>query len=204
MDAKAIRRELRKGKSDSLDRRRRIALLSAIGAANMGVVSLFQLGVIRRLPDLPGEAFEANKVNASKSAYAAGIPDGPVGMGLYALNVILAAAKGSHRTGRSPVYDLLLAGAVVGGAIGTAAYLYKLVSRQKKASPYSLAGAGLNLAMLPLALQEAREGWNALRNRNFSSRYTSRHPATTPAQVHLAKIPTLPHHDTNQPREAGA
>ena len=207
MDAKAIRRELRKGKSDSLKRRRQIALLSAIGAADMGVVSLYQMGVIKKLPDLPGAIFDSNKVNASKSAYVMGLPDGPVSLGMYALNLILASAKGSHRTGRSPWFDFLLAGAVLGSAAGTVAYLSDMFFKQKKACPYCLVAAGLNFAMLPLVLQEAKESWNVLRKSDFNPAYSSQHPATTPAQVHLAKIPNLPHHDTDsthQSREAGA
>jgi uncharacterized membrane protein len=179
MDARAIRRELRKGKSDSLHRRRQIALLSAIGAADMGVISLYQMGVIKKLPDLPGAIFDANKVSGSKSAYALGLPDGPVSLGMYALNMILASAGGSHRTGRSPWLDFLLAGAVLGSVAGTVAYLSDMFFKQKTACPYCLVAAN----------------------------YSSRHPATTPAQVHLAKIPNLPHHDSDsshQPREAGA
>jgi uncharacterized membrane protein len=207
MDAKAIRRELRKGKSDSLHRRRQIALLSAIGAADMGVISLYQMGVIKKLPDLPGAIFDANKVSGSKSAYALGLPDGPVSLGMYALNMILASAKGSHRTGRSPWLDFLLAGAVLGSVAGTVAYLSDMFFKQKKACPYCLVAAGLNFAMLPLVFKEARESWNVLRKSDFNANYSTRHPATTPAQVHLAKIPNLPHHDSDssqQPREAGA
>jgi uncharacterized membrane protein len=203
MNAKAIRRELRKGKSESLDRRRQIALLSAIGVADMGIISLYQIGVIRKLPDLPGNIFDSNKVNASKSAYVMGLPDGPVSLGLYALNMILASAKGSHRTGRSPWLDFLLAGAVIGSVSGTVTYLYEMIFKQKKACPYCLVAAGLNFAMLPLVFKEARDSWKIMRRSDFNSGYTDHHPATTPAQVHLAKIPTHTH-DTARSKEAGA
>lgn len=186
-----------------MDRRRQIALLSAIGVVDMGIVSLYQIGVIRKLPDLPGAVFDSNKVNTAKSAYVMGLPDGPVSLGLYALNMILASAKGSHRTGRSPLLDLLLAGAVLGSVGGTVAYLYEMIFKQKKACPYCLVAAGLNIAMLPLVFKEARDSWNILRRSDFNSSYTDHHPATTPAQVHLAKIPTHTY-DTARSKEAGA
>jgi uncharacterized membrane protein len=203
MDAKAIKKELTKGKSASLHRRRLIALLSATGAVNHSFISLYQMGVINKLPDLPGSAFDANKVSASKNAYKLGIPDGPLGLGMYATNVILASAMGSHRTGRSPWFDFLLAGAVVASVGGTLDYLYGLFSRQKKASPYCLASAALNFAMLPLAIREAQESYLLMRGDNYNSGYTSRHPATTPAQVHLANIPNKSHGEA-KPKSAGA
>jgi uncharacterized membrane protein len=161
------------------------------------------MGVINNLPDLPGSAFDANKVSASKNAYKLGIPDGPLGLGMYATNVILASAMGSHRTGRSPWFDFLLAGAVVASVGGTLDYLYGLFSRQKKASPYCLASAALNFAMLPLAIREAQESYLLMRGDNYNSGYTSRHPATTPAQVHLANIPNKSHGEA-KPKSAGA
>lgn len=169
----------------------------------MGIISLYQMGVIRKLPDLPGEIFDSNKVNASKSAYMMGLPDGPVSLGMYALNMILASAKGSHRTGRSPWFDFLLAGAVAGSVGGTVAYLYEMIFRQKKACPYCLVAAGINFALLPLVFKEARDSWHVVRRSDFSASYTDDHPATTPAQVHLAKIPTQTH-ETGRSKEAGA
>lgn len=203
MDAKAIRKELRNGKSESLHRRRLIALLSAAGAVNFSIISLYQMGVIKKLPDLPGRIFDSNKVNASKKAYMFGVPDGTLGLGMYAANMMLASAKGSRRTGRSPWLDFVLAGAVVASVGGTLDYLYDMFFKQKKACPYCLTGAALNFAMLPLALREAKESYEIMKLDKYDAGYTSKHPATTPAQVHLANIPNQNHGEAKS-KPAGA
>ena len=154
MNAAAIREELREGKSQSLTRRRRIALLSAVGAVNFSVLSLYQVGVIRKLPDFPGEIFDSNGVNASEEAYALGLSDAPLGLASYAANIILASTKGSARTGRSPGWDMLLGGAVLAGAGSALYYLYQMLFEQKKLCTYCLVGAAINLAMVPPAWKE--------------------------------------------------
>jgi uncharacterized membrane protein len=155
MDPDAIRDELRDGESGSLRRRRGVALFAALGAIDFAVISLYQLGVIRHLPDPPGRIFDSDKVNASRTAYALGVPDGPLGLGLYALTLIFAGAGGSARSGRHPIFDVLLGGAVVAGVGGALHYLYDMVRHQRRACPYCLAGAATHFVMAPLALPGA-------------------------------------------------
>jgi hypothetical protein len=113
MKVEAIRAELRHGHSRSLRRRRWIGTLAAVGLVDFGIISLYQIGVIRHLPDLPGTFFDSDKVNASRKAYGMDLPDGTTGAGLYSLVLILASAGGTNRSGRPPMLDLLLGGAVV-------------------------------------------------------------------------------------------
>lgn len=154
MDVDAIRAELREGRSPSLTRRRWISALAAVGLADFAIISLYQTGVIRHLPDLPGKVFDSDKVNASHKAYAMGLPDGTTGAALYAIVLILASAGGSRRSGRHWVFDALLGGAIAAGAIGAAQYLYDMIRHQERACPYCITGAALNFAMLPLVAQE--------------------------------------------------
>src|SRR4051812_19018972 len=107
MNTEAIRHELREGRSPRLRRRRRLGILSAIGAVDFAVISLYQLGAIRHLPDPPARIFDSDQVNASRTAYALGVPDGTLGLGLYALTLMLASAGGSEKSGRHPVFDVL-------------------------------------------------------------------------------------------------
>lgn len=164
MDIRAIRDELRSGHSPSLRRRRRIAALAALGLVDFAVISLYQIGAIRRLPDLPGRLVDSNQVNAAVEAYRMGAPDGPIAALLHAAEMVLASAGGSRRTGRHPAWDLLLAGAVAGGAAGALVYLRDMVFREAKACPYCLAGAAVSFAMVPLVIPEARDAWEALRH----------------------------------------
>ena len=155
MQVKNIRKELRLGRSAELRRKRRIVALSALGLLDFTAISLYQSGIIRRLPDLPFKIFNTNEVNASQKAYATGIPDGTLGALLYALSMALATAGGSRRSGRKPVWDVLLGATVMAHAGGAAEYLYNMAFKQKKVCLYCLAGAGISFASLKLAGPDA-------------------------------------------------
>lgn len=150
----AIRHALLHERSPSLRRRRGIALLSVVGLVDFAVISLYQTGVIRRLPDLPGRIFDSNQVNASRKAYALGVPDGATGALLYATTLALAAAGGTRETGRSPLLSLLLGGVIGVGVVGALDYLRDMIFQQARACPYCLVGAGLNAGMAALVAPE--------------------------------------------------
>lgn len=163
MQIETIRDELLHGDDPSLRRRRRIGILAAVGAVDFAVISLYQLGAVRHLPDLPWSIFDSDRVNASRKAYVFGVPDGTLGLSLYALTLVLAGAGGSRKSGRSPSFDLLLGGAVAVGVISAAQYLYDMIRPQKRACPYCLVGAAAHFAMVPLALPLAATSVRALR-----------------------------------------
>lgn len=146
MNGEAIRDNLRNGESEDLARRRKIIALSALGLVDFSLISLYQTGVIRHLPDLPYSLFASDKVNASKDAYMMGVPDGPVSAAAYGLTMILASAGGSADTGRKPVMDAALGATVAGNTIGAVYYLYNMIFVQKKVCLYCLTGAAINIA----------------------------------------------------------
>jgi len=156
VDVEAARAAWRQADEPSLRRRRWIAGLAAAGLVDFAIISLYQLGVIRHLPDPPGRVFESDKVNASPKAFATGVPDGTLGALLYAATMVLAAAGGTRKTGRSRIFDWLLAGAAIAGAAGALDYLRDMIFKQQRACPYCLTGAAINLAVVPLALKELR------------------------------------------------
>lgn len=141
-----IRRALIAEKSDALSRRRNVILLSAIGLVDFSIISLYQTGVIKKLPDLPYKVFDSNKVNKAPEAYAMGVPDGPISAAVYAATMILASAAGSENSGRKPIFDVMLGGAVLGNAAGAAYYLYDMIFKQKKVCLYCVTGAAINFA----------------------------------------------------------
>jgi hypothetical protein len=106
-----LSRELREGRSSDLSRRRWTIGLSLVGAAIGGVVTLYQTGIIRRLPDiLPGKIFDAEKVDASDYAYKRmQMPDAALMTMTYAATAALAAAGGAERATRQPALPLALA-----------------------------------------------------------------------------------------------
>ena len=127
--------------------RRRIAALAAAGLVDFSVISLFQMGYIKHLPDLPLKVFDSDSVNSSKDAVLLGIPDAPLSLVGYAATVLLATA-GNAKGKYTKFFDLALAGIVLGQAFGGAHYLYKMAVVQKKVCMYCVAGALLNFAAL--------------------------------------------------------
>lgn len=106
-----LSRELREERSPDLTRRRWTIGLSLVGAAIGGVVTLYQTGIIRRLPDiLPGKIFDAEKVDASDYAYRRmQMPDAAMMTMTYAATAALAAAGGAERAKRQPILPVALA-----------------------------------------------------------------------------------------------
>lgn len=106
-----LSRELRLGRTPDLTRRRWTIGLSLVGAAIGGVVTLYQTGIVRRLPDiLPGSIFDAEKVDASDYAYKRmQLPDAALMIITYAITTALAAAGGAERAARQPALPLALA-----------------------------------------------------------------------------------------------
>lgn len=138
-------KKIRKRSGRAAASRREIALLSVIGLVDFVPISLYQLGIIRHLPDLPGELFDSDYVNASKEAQVAGLPDGPVSLLMYAANLVLVT--GALKKKRN-VFDYLIAGNSLGQAAGGAYYLYNMATKQKKVCVYCVTGALINFATL--------------------------------------------------------
>jgi uncharacterized membrane protein len=163
MRAAAIRQELLTGTGEDLDKRRTITALSALGLVDFAIISLYQSGVIKRLPELPFNTFDSNKVNAAPEAYKMGAPDATVSAWVYASNMVLATAGGTEASGRKPVLDILLGSTIAGNAAGALYYLYDMIFKQKKICPYCVAGAAINIAsaviVAPLVLKALKKSF---------------------------------------------
>lgn len=130
--------------------RRRIARLSTIGMLPFIPISLYQLGVIPHLPDLPGKLFSSDCVNSSKEAQIAGIPDGPISLLMYAFNLVLLTGAIKKKK-KGNVFDYLIAGNLLGQAAGGSYYLFNMITKQKKICPYCITGALINfVSLVPL------------------------------------------------------
>jgi uncharacterized membrane protein len=145
-------------------RRQTIALLSAVGLVDSAVIALYQLGIIRRLPDLPGRLFDSNKANRSPNAYLLGVPDGIVGALLYAATLALSGVGGTRGARRHPILSVLLGGATIAGSLGALKYLSNVARRKEAACPYCLVGAAVSFASTACALPEVRAAIRGLRS----------------------------------------
>lgn len=161
-DADAIRAELRAPDADpSLRRRRWLSVLGAAGLVDAAIMGLYQMGVIRRLPDPPLPHFDSNAVVGSRAAYVLGAPDATLGALQLAATLVLAGAGGTRKSGRSRWLGVLLGLSTLGGAVGAAAYLYDMIAKQKRACAYCIPAAAISFAMLPLGLAELRDSFMA-------------------------------------------
>lgn len=170
MDSAAISDELRNGNNPDLNQRRKVILLSALGLVDFSIISLYQTGIIKHLPDIPHPLFDSNHVNASKDAYQLGVPDGPVSAAAYTAAMVLASAGGSEKTNRRPIFDVALGATLAGNAMGGIYYLYNMIFKQKKICLYCITGAAINIAslviMAPSVLKSARQ---LLHGRGYAS-----------------------------------
>lgn len=150
--------KIRRDSSTATACRRDIAALAAAGLLDFSLISLFQMGKIRELPDLPGKVFDTHKVNSSEDAVVMGLPDGVVSLGAYTATMMLAMAATRYKK-QSRLLDVALGGVLLGQAAGAAHYLVNMTTVQKKACIYCIAGAVINFAALvPLSRLFRRRG----------------------------------------------
>ena len=156
MHPEQLSRELRTADDPSLRRRRAIVGLSFFAAGAMGAVGLYQMGLIRRLPDPPIPGFDAEKVDASAEAYSMlSMPDGFLGIGSYAATAALAAMGGADRAHRRPWIPLALLVKVLMDAGQAAKLTRDQIVEHRALCSWCLAAAGATFAAIPLAAPEA-------------------------------------------------
>ncbi|HZG65643.1 MAG TPA: vitamin K epoxide reductase family protein [Herpetosiphonaceae bacterium] len=109
MDPRQLSRELRQGQTADLTRRRWIIGLSLLGTAMVQVVSLYQTGIIKHLPDLPLSFFNSDKVDASDYAYRRfRTPDALMMVSNYGVTAWLAGAGGKDRARETPMLPIAM------------------------------------------------------------------------------------------------
>ncbi len=164
LEPQQLRRELQEKQTKNLNRRRAIIGLSLLGMGAMTMVSLFQTGVIKHLPDPPIDSFDSDKVNSSDTAYALGVPDGTLSLASLAANIPLAAFGGANRAEEQPVVPILAAGKAIIEAAVAGWYFYQMPAVEKAWCGYCITGALANMGIAALSLPEAIEALETLKN----------------------------------------
>lgn len=151
-----LSRELRTHHSPDLERRRWTVGLSFVGTAVGMVVGLYQMGVFRRLPDLPTPYTDASRVDASDYAYKRmQTPDGLIMTASYAVTAILAGAGGEDRARENPALPIALAAKTIYDA-GIALKLAQEEWAENRAfCTYCQAATVASIASVALSLPEA-------------------------------------------------
>ncbi len=153
--AEELSQQLRLGTGEFLPQRRGIVALSLITVGSMSLISLYQMGIIKHLPEPPLPLLDADKVDASAEAYSRfSTPDALLGIGNYAITAGLAAMGGQHRAKEQPWIPLALAIKVAFDTWQAIRLFRDQLTRFHAFCSWCLLAAGTTLATIPLAMPE--------------------------------------------------
>ncbi|NDJ17813.1 vitamin K epoxide reductase family protein [Myxacorys almedinensis] len=163
MEPKQLSEELRKGQNPDLTRRRFIVGLSFLGATMAEAVSMYQVGIIEELPDLPIPGIDSSKVDASDYAYQNfDTPDGFMMLANYSVTALLAGAGGKDRATQAPFLPITMAAKTLFDSI-LALRLARIEWRDNEAlCAYCQVATLCSLTSFILAIPEARTAFQHL------------------------------------------
>jgi uncharacterized membrane protein len=151
-----LRHDLRDTNAAGILLRRALIGTSLIGIASMGIVTLFQSGALKHLPDPPLKGFDSDKVNSSDTAFGWGMPDAPLSIVSHAVNIALATIGKADRPETQPWVPLLAAAAAAPSAAVSAKYVfYQMPVEEKGWCPYCIIDGLTHMAALGFTLWEA-------------------------------------------------
>lgn len=163
MTPRQLSRELREETSPDLRRRRWVLGLSLAGVGIAKLVSAYQTGLIRRMPDLPAPGVDSNKVNASDYAYKRlQTPDGLLMLVNYAVTAALAGAGGKDRAREQPLLAVATGAKTVYDVVTCLKLGVEEYQDNKALCAYCQAATVASIASAALALPEAVRAVNHL------------------------------------------
>jgi hypothetical protein len=149
--------DLKEGSGAFLKHRRRIVGLSLFSAGVMGGIALYQMGILKKIPEPPLPRIDAEKVNGSAQAYShLATPDALLGLTSYAITACLAGVGAQSRWKTHPWIPLGMAAKTVVDAGMASKLTVDQWTKYKAFSFWCLLSAGATLTALKLALPEAR------------------------------------------------
>jgi len=162
--AERVSDALRREASPHLTGRRRVALLQTVAAGALSVVSLYQFGLVRKVPEPPLPGLGADAVDASGEAYAVGrTPDSALGIASAGVSLALAGMGGADRATSQPLIPLAMFAKSVVDAAGGAYLTAEQLTKHRKVCSWCTISALALFATVPAAWPEARDAWRALR-----------------------------------------
>ncbi|UYZ59907.1 vitamin K epoxide reductase family protein [Hymenobacter latericus] len=155
MNPQQLSQELRLEKTPDLTRRRWIIGLSLLGAALGQIVTLYQTGIIRHLPDPPLDVFDSDKVDASNYAYKRlDTPDAAGMIVTYGITTALASAGGKSRALNKPWLPLMMGTKILSDVLTNMKLAQEEWAENKKLCFYCQLANVASLASLALAVPE--------------------------------------------------
>ncbi|MFA5515085.1 MAG: vitamin K epoxide reductase family protein [Desulfuromonadales bacterium] len=166
MNPAQLSRELREGHDPLLDNRRKMVGLALTAMGCMGLISLYQMGIVNHLPDPPLPGINSDKVDASAEAYERlQMGDAFIGMVSYAGTAALAAMGGRKRARKQPWIPLAMAAKAGFDALPAARLTYDQYAKHRAACIWCLIASAATFATAALALPESRMAVRHLRGR---------------------------------------
>ena len=164
MKPSQLSRELREGQAPELRARRKIIALSLVGTLMAQIVSLYQVGLVKHLPDPPLDIFDSDKVDASDYAYKRFLTaDGFLMLMSYATTAWLAGTGGEKRGEERPYLSLLMGAKILLDLVSAAELAREEWNDNKKLCPYCQTATLASVASLVLAWPEVKRAWRSWR-----------------------------------------
>ena len=155
--AERVSDDLRRGAGSFLEQRRRVAGLTSLASAALGVVGLYQFGLLRRVPEVSLPFLGADAVDASGEAYQQlKTPDAALGLVSAGVTLVLAGMGDRDRARTQPWIPVALAAKTAADAGGGLYLLAEQITKHRRICSWCTLAALAQLATLPIALPEAR------------------------------------------------
>jgi uncharacterized membrane protein len=134
-----------------------------VGTVAAQLVSLYQTGVLRTLPDPPISVFDSPKVDASNYAYKRfESPDGPIMLVSYGITAWLASAGGEDRARTMPWLPVAMSTKILADVALAVQLAGEEWSENKALCFYCQCATVASLASLALAMPELLKAVKAL------------------------------------------
>ena len=157
MEAADLSHAVRTTDDAAMRRRRGIVALSLAAAGSMGMITLYQCGLIRHLPEPPLPRLDADKVDASAEAFGRfEVGDAFLGFVSYGVTMMLAAMGPPDRARRQPLIPLTLAAKAAFDTAMAAKLTIDQWTKHKAFCLWCLAAAAATFATAPLVIPETR------------------------------------------------
>ena len=170
MPPEELSRALREGNGTFLKARRWVVSLALFNIAAMGAISLFQIGILKHVPEVPLPGADADKINGSAQAYEIlQMPDAFLAIGSYAATAALAAMGPPDRARTLPWVALGMGVKTLADAALAVRLLISQPTKFKTYSAWCVAGALAALATAPIAWPEARSAWEQGHERRYDA-----------------------------------
>jgi uncharacterized membrane protein len=164
MESSRLSIHLRIGQEASLKNRRKIVASSLLSMGCMALISLYQIGIIRHLPEPAIPGLDADKVDASAEAYRhLQVGDAFLGTISYAVTAALAGAGSSSRAKEMPLLPLAMAAKVAFDLAQAARLTYSQPTKIRAACFWCLVAAASTCVTAAFAVPEAKAAWKQLR-----------------------------------------